>query len=269
MFKGQETAASVSPSTSTGTLGKAMEVLEIIALADGPMRFTDILHATDQPRGTLHRQLANLAQEGLIQINGDGSHEPGIRLLKLAARSWSRNSLRRIAEPHLELLHEQTGETVHFGQLMGLEVIYLDKIESRQSVRMHSQVGNASPLYCTGIGKAMLGMLPEAERERLAGQFIYQTHTPTTLDTPQKLLSDLEEVAISGLAHDREEHEAGIRCVAAGIDAGTAIIGVSVTGPAFRVDDEAVEQWEPLVTKTAHAIENDIKSRMGPRNRGE
>lgn len=246
-----------------------MEVLEIIALADTPLRFTDILHAANQPRGTLHRHLANLAQEGLIQINGDGTHEPGIRLLKLAARSWSRNSLRSIAQPHLEHLHEATGETVHFGQMMGLEVIYLDKIESRQSVRMHSQVGNASPLYCTGIGKAMLGLLPEEERREIAAQFSYVAHTPATLDTPQKLLADLAIIADTGIAHDLEEHEAGIRCVAAGIDAATAIVGVSVTGPAFRVDEAAVERFKPLVANTARAIEKDFNSRMGPRSRGE
>ena len=48
----------------TGTLGKAMTVLEVIAEAKTPLRFTELLQRVDQPRGTLHRQLSNLVEEG-------------------------------------------------------------------------------------------------------------------------------------------------------------------------------------------------------------
>ena len=41
---------------STGTLGKAMAVLETVALSDRPLRFTDVLAVSGQPRGTLHRR---------------------------------------------------------------------------------------------------------------------------------------------------------------------------------------------------------------------
>ena len=44
----------------TGTLGKAMDVLDAVATAPSPPRFTDLLQCVDQPRGTLHRQISNL-----------------------------------------------------------------------------------------------------------------------------------------------------------------------------------------------------------------
>ncbi len=127
----------------TGTLGKLMALIDLVALADSSMRFTDILSLSDQPRGTLHRQLSHLVEEGLLETDRDGRYLPGIRLLNLASRSWARNEFRTVAEPHLRLLQGQTGETVHLGVLRGTEVIYLDKVEGRQSVRMYSQIGNA------------------------------------------------------------------------------------------------------------------------------
>ncbi|NKB52867.1 MAG: IclR family transcriptional regulator [Rhizobiaceae bacterium] len=245
-----------------------MEVLDVIALAETPPRFTDLLSEIDQPRGTLHRQISNLIAEGLVSVNADHSYVPGLRLLKLAARSWSGNTFRLLAEPHIRKLHDETGETVHLGLMSGLEVIYLDKIESKQTVRMHSQVGNASPLYCTGVGKAMLAMLPEDDCAARASQFDYVRHTETTLYTPELLLAEMAEIRSSGISYDREEHEPGIRCIAAGlggVESGI-IAGVSVTGPAFRISQDEMVRWKSLVLETARAIESDMEARLGPRS---
>ena len=267
----QSDAAVSAPSRrkpESGTLGKALDVLDVIALSEKPPRFTDLLGQIDQPRGTLHRQISNLVAEGLVAVNPDHSYVPGLRLLKLAARAWSGNTFRLLAEPHIRQLHEATGETVHLGLMSGLEVIYLDKIESKQTVRMHSQVGNASPLYCTGVGKAMLALLPEEECAARAAQFDYVRHTETTLHTPELLLGEMEEIRKTGISHDREEHEPGICCVAAGLggpDSGI-IAGVSVTGPSFRISEQEKNRWQALVLEAARAIESDMEARLGPRS---
>jgi hypothetical protein len=57
-------AASARNRADTGTLGKAIAVLDIVASADEPMRFTDILAVSDQPRGTLHRQFPISSKRG-------------------------------------------------------------------------------------------------------------------------------------------------------------------------------------------------------------
>ena len=74
-------------STDTGTLGKAMSVLDAVAEAQHPLRFTDLLDLINQPRGTLHRQISNLIGEGLLTQRGDNYYELGPKLLKLASRA--------------------------------------------------------------------------------------------------------------------------------------------------------------------------------------
>ena len=86
----------------TGTLGKAIAVLDIIAASPEPLRFTDVLHLTNQPRGTLHRQISNLIEEGLLTVNRDHSYALGLRLLQFASKAWASNRFRTIAEPHLQ-----------------------------------------------------------------------------------------------------------------------------------------------------------------------
>ncbi len=201
----------------TGTLGKAMAVLEVVAMAERPQRFTDILMALRQPRGTLHRLLGHLVEEGLLVQRPDLSYEPGLRLLKFAYRSWSGNRFREIAAPYLLKLHQLTGETVHLGVLRETEIIYVDKVESQQTVRMSSQIGKASPAYCTGIGKAALSVLPSSELQRISARMEFRPFTPKTHRSAETLYAEIAEIRHDGHAFDREEHEAEICCVAAPI----------------------------------------------------
>jgi IclR family transcriptional regulator, acetate operon repressor len=256
-----------STAAETGTLGKVMALLDIIALSEAPMRFTDILDIADQPRGTLHRQLTHMVREGLLETDREGRYRPGIRLLTFAARSWASNDLRRIAEPHLGLLHEQTGETVHLGIVHDLQVIYLDKVEGRQSVRMYSHIGNAAPAYCTGVGKAALSTLDDASLQAIAARMKFFAFTAHTHQSAASLINDISTIRARGYALDSEEHEEGIRCVAAAIPpiGLQAPSGVSVTGPAYRVNAEKLLEWAPLVRSAAAAIAADIAIRLGPR----
>lgn len=261
------TAARSRPQPDTGTLGKAIVVLDIVASAEAPMRFTEILDRCDQPRGTLHRQLSNLVEEGLLSLNRDHSYSLGLRLLKFAAKAWAGNQFRTIAEPHLRTLHDQTGETVHLGVLRGAEVIYLDKVESRQAVRMYSQIGNASPVFCTGVGKAAMSALTEEALDKTIGQIEFRRFTEHTIVTARDLKAEIAEIRDTGNAYDREEHELGIRCVAAPVYSAdrSFVAGVSVTGPAYRVSVESLQSWAGLVRQAAAAIMDDMAPRLGPR----
>ena len=251
----------------TGTLGKAIAVLDVVANAKKPMRFTDLLAEIDQPRGTLHRQISNLIDEGLLQVNPDNSYGLGLRLLKFASNAWAGNQFREIAEPHLHSLHEKAGETIHLGVLQGTEVIYLDKVESRQSVRMHSQIGNASPAFCTGVGKAALSLLPDEELNKRIDRIEFHRFTASTLADAGAFRREIAEIRATGIAFDREEHEAGIHCVAAPIGAAHRAFyaGISVTAPVYRVGMDQLESWADDVRHTALAITDDMRLKLGPR----
>ncbi|MCX7865141.1 MAG: IclR family transcriptional regulator [Novosphingobium sp.] len=266
--RGPAEEAGQEAARDTGTLGKAMDVLEVIASSPAPLRFTDLLPLTGQPRGTLHRQLRNLIDEGLLSVGRDQTYELGFRLLRFASRSGSRNRFREIAEPVMRRLHEATGETVHLGVLSGAEVVYLDKVESRQTVRMHSQIGNASPTYCTGVGKAALSTLDDAAVRKLLEKTDFKRHTPTTLAGIDALIAELHDIRAEGNAYDREEHEPGIHCVAAPVSSreGTLAAGVSVTAPAFRVPMRQLQAWAPLVREAGQALSEEVNARLSPRN---
>ncbi|PKA39550.1 IclR family transcriptional regulator [Rhizobium sullae] len=257
----------ISRESETGTLGKAIALLDLVTHAERPLRFTDILALAGQPRGTLHRQLGHLVEEGLLEFNADGRYAPGLRLLDLASRSWAKNEFRLITEPHLRHLQQMSGETVHLGVLRGASIIYLDKIEGQQSVRMYSQIGNASPVYCTGVGKAALSVLPDDALEALVRRLSFDSFTPQTLVSAEALLAEVTIIRKTGFAFDREEHEPGIRCIAApiGMEDGSFTGGVSITGPAYRLTIERLEEWAAPIKQAAECIADAMRVRLGPR----
>ena len=255
--------------SGTGTLGKAISVLDIIANATEPLRFTDVLKRCVQPRGTLHRQIANLIEEDLITVNHDNSYGLGLRLLQFASKAWAGNEFRTVAAPHIQRLHEATGETVHLGVLIDIDVVYLDKIESRQNIRMVSQIGNTAPAFCTGVGKAALSVLPDDDLHTRLARIEFRRFTSNTLPDKEALWADIALIRACGNAYDREEHEAGIACVAAPIRSRTDRLfaaSVSVTGPAYRVTPHMLDSWAGITRDAAAAIMDDMATHLSPRS---
>ena len=150
--------------------------------------------------------------------------------------------------------------------LRGREIIYLDKVESRQAVRLNSQIGNASPAFCTGVGKAALSTLDTAALEAVLAGMEFRRFTPHTITDRSSFIAELDRIRKSGIAFDREEHEPGIRCVAAPVfdESRSLVAGVSVTGPAYRVSEAQLSEWAPLVVEAARAILGDLSARLGP-----
>lgn len=240
-----------------GTVGKALDVLDRVAAAGRPVRFTDLLAGADYPKATLYRLLQTLVRQGMLAHDpAGGTYSLGVRLVRLAHVAWRQASLAPIARPHLDRLAAALGETVHLAQLDHGQVLYVDKRSAARPVAMFSEAGKVGPAYCTGVGKAMLAFLPEDE---LAGALALQSFhrfTPKTLTTPQALAAELARIRARGHACDDEEHEPGIICVAVPVQnrAGRVLGGLSVTTTTARATLADLARQVPALARTAAAI---------------
>lgn len=77
------------------------------------------------------------------------------------------------------------------------------------------KIGQGIPLYCTGLGKALLAYLPEWEVRSIIGQEKFHRYTANTLLNVELLLKDLSQIRQRGYSIDDEEHLPGILCVGA------------------------------------------------------
>lgn len=241
-----------------GTVGKALDVLDMVASAGRPQRFSDLVPASPYPKATLYRLLKSLVHQGMLACDPEtGAYSPGLRLVRLAHAAWAQSSLAPIARPFVDALSAATGETIHLAQLEQGQVLYVDKRNAARPVEMFAQAGKVGPAYCTGVGKAMLAWLDPAALDAALLRQSFHRFTDTTLTTRAALTAELAAIRARGFAFDREEHEPGIICVAAPIltQAGRVIGALSVTSTTARMTvDEMADRLAPAIRDTAAEI---------------
>lgn len=241
------------------TLSKGLELIELVSLSRNGLRGKEIAQKLELPVSTVFRQLKFLAERGFLR-NDEGVYTLGSALIRLGNLAMRQNPLSRLAHPLLSKLSEATCETVHLAERRGNCVVYIDKVEGSRPVRMGSMIGNTSPLYCTGVGKALLAFLPEAECEKLLAEITFTAFTPQTITSQEKLETELAQIRCRGYAIDDCEHEPGVFCIAAPIfDSLKAVTGaVSVSGSELylRGDQKNIAK---LVTTAAQSISELIR----------
>ena len=224
------------------SFARIFEIIELIASSRNGLKGKEISHRTSIPQSTVFRMLKFLVERRYL-ISQEQYYCLGPVMARFGEIAASQNSLVRLMRPFLLEISEQTNETVHLGKLQEDQVVYIDKVEGKRSVRMGSMIGRTSPLYCTGIGKAMLAFLPEERKEAVFETIEWVRFTPQTICTENALKKELCKIVRQGYALDDCEHEKGVFCVAAPVlDAeGYPVCALSISGSELYLRDKAVE----------------------------
>jgi DNA-binding IclR family transcriptional regulator len=116
-------------------------------------------------------------------------------------------------------------------------------------------------MHCTGLGKAILAFLPQAQRERYLATARFEAMTPNTITDPVLLALELERTRERGYATDREEILIGVHCIAVPLInyAGRAVGAISIAGATPRIGSE---RFDGLVRKVT-AVGQAISMRLG------
>lgn len=247
--------------TESGTVGKALGLLDLVAAQTSPIRFAELLRASDLPKATLHRLLKLLVIENMLRQDAEsGAYLLGSRLMRLAQGARQQSSPASLARPHLDTLARETGLTVHLAQLDYGHVLYLDRRATTPQQALFSEAGKIAPAYCTAVGKAMLAYLDPPQLDQVLNQQSYQRFTPTTLASATLLRQSLQRVRKRGFAVDREEYQGGVICVAVPVlSAENRVLGaVSLTATTKQTDLTTLETWVPQLRDHAETLAVDL-----------
>ena len=250
----------VKPNSVQGaqSFSRSMAVLQLVAdHASGPTAI-DLAAKTDLTRPTLYRILASLESEGLIQQKPDKRYVLGSRLIGLAHRALAQQDVRALAHDPLMALRDETGETVHLAVRNLDAMVYIDKFESPELVRMASTIGTQVPFHTSSVGKAYLAALPEDEAEALVERLDLAPLTARSVTDREVLLDRVRAARRLGYSSDEEENESGIVCFGAAIldSAGRPVASVSVSVPDFRLNPDRGAYWRPLRAQVAAISRN-------------
>ncbi|MGO4669852.1 IclR family transcriptional regulator C-terminal domain-containing protein [Bosea sp. 2YAB26] len=254
----------------TRLVGKALNLLDLIASAPGEHRAQTLADELGLPRSTVYRIINTLQQRGLVRIDASGQgYFPGFKFLEYAQAVWPIPDLPMLAMTELRWLHELSGETVYFAAPGGADMIIIQKILSLYPISTGAPLGSLRPLYCSGMGKAHLAALAPDEREALIGRMSFERVTDRTITDPAQLRSQLDVFQLRGYAIDDEEFMEGIRCVSASVpgESGVPLGAFTVSGPCYRMTLERVNQLGPEVAAAARRLGEVVKRHGGMRPR--
>ena len=246
------------------TVTNALRVLDVFEV-DEEIGVTELARRLHLHKNNVFRLLATLEDKGWVEQSEDSErYRLGAACLRLARNHARTHGLTRWGRSALEQLARDTGETTHLGVLRDFEVVHLDGEQSPGLLVSGLRTGLRMPCHSTALGKVLLGCGPAGTIEqydrRVAASGV-DAFTAETIVDRDKLLEHLHRVAAQGWALDIEESSPGVACAAAPvIDAsGRTVAALSGSGPAFRLDRDALEgRIAPAVVAAANALSRQL-----------
>lgn len=240
------------------SISKASKVLDALSESSRELGVTDLSNKLGLSTSTTHRILDTLVDIGYVQRNPNTHrYRLGYGLFKIGLRLYKRYVVQPDVESILESLAHSTGETAKLGIFTGDSLIYLGVVESSNSLRFVSEVGESAPLHCTAMGKTFLAGLTEKEKSVLISRLEpFKQFTQKTITTSECLLDELENIFVNGYALDDEEYVDGSRGIAVPIIGSDKSISaaVSISGPAIRLSNEILLSHLPILKSTSEKL---------------
>lgn len=238
------------------TLLKGLMVLETINRLNGEaLTLQEIADEVGLTVSNTHRTLQTLVHAGYVRRDAiSGVYVCTLKMFEMGVQRLASMDIRRIAASFMRKLARATNETVHLSVLDGMDVVYIDKIDSPQPVIAYSVVGGRAPAYAVATGKVLLAFQDPDYIEQFVDAI--SKHTSATHVSLPALRQELADVARIGYAINLGEWRSGIGGVAApifnGLDKIVGALGIS--GPLDRLAPEKIGTYAPIVQRTAQKL---------------
>ncbi len=242
---------------SIQVIERMMTLLDALAASPEAASLKHLASVTELHPSTAHRILAAMTTARFVERQDAGTYRLGIRLLELGNIVKSRISVREVALPYMQTLHETIGEAINLGARHDDEIVYIERTSSgRALLRVVYLVGGRAPLHLTSLGKLFLAADSPQQVRDYARRTGLPGKTPRSLTMLATLEKELDKVRRHGIAYDDEEAEIGLKCVAAPIhdEEGHVIAALSVSAPADRHDPAWAAQVRQAADAVSHAL---------------
>ena len=242
-------------------INKAFEILEVFLKTEDELSISDVSELTKITSSTAHRITSTLVERGYL----DQKHKRGkyslsakkmVEILRILRR---RLNVRTVALPYMTELSQAVDETVEMALRSGQIAFNLEAVNINHifDVRPDSNTFN---LYSTGVGKVFLAYMSERELKDYLSKVALKPRTPYTIKDPEELKKELAKIRRDGFAFDNEEHELGMRMVAAPVMdwEGNVAAAIGVLGFSRRISKQRMTTLAPIVKKYAMKISQSL-----------
>jgi IclR family pca regulon transcriptional regulator len=247
------------------SLARGLAVIRAFDTDHPKMTLSEVAARTSLTRATARRFLYTLVELGYVRTDGK-IFALTAKVLQLGYAYLSGLSLPQLAQPHLEELSLQLGESTSAAVLEGTDIAYIARVATRRIMTVGITVGTRFPAYATSMGRVLLAGLPAAELKHYLAVADIRPLTPRAIGTREELLAELAAVRTQGWCLLDQELELGLMSVAAPVHDGpkvVAAINVSLQAQSVAVQadpDAYLEAVRKAVVATADLISADLSA---------
>jgi IclR family acetate operon transcriptional repressor len=247
-------AASGDDGGKIQSLKRASAILDAVARRPHGIGLSQISAEVGLHSSTAFHLIQTLVSLGfLAQLPDNRRYRIGPRLFTLAAGALDETMLLALATPILERLSAATGYASHLAVRSKQDIVVIARMAATGLLQLAGHPGATRPAHATAIGKMLLAAMPPNDLDRLLKALPLPAFTPRTITDAQVLHREIEETRRTGLAHDDCELDRDVRCLAVPVYdfAGRCTAAMGISGPAWRLVPDAVEQLVPQLRAAA------------------
>jgi IclR family transcriptional regulator, KDG regulon repressor len=254
------------PADQIHTLSRAVEILDCFSLEHPELGVREVARMTRLSSSAVGRLLAALKESGILSQNpSTHAYMLGPKVLIWAGIYTNSLDVRNQSIDFLQELSRETQETISLYVRDGNDRLCVERIESPHTVRIVARIGRRLPLHAGSAGKVLLAFLPASRQEEIIHSSALDRLTPNTIVDPEALRAELVRIRQDGYAISRGEWLMDASGVAAPIFDyhGDVVAAVTISGPAQRFTDEAIQRYIPMILSVAQQISDRMGYRIG------
>jgi len=243
---------------SNQSTDKALDIIELLAVAEEPLRLQTIAERLNMNASTALRFINSLKRRGYVmQENDTPKYYLSMKICSLSYNVLKSNNIAKLAAPYLASVSEVFRECACLSKESDMSVLYIGMHDGPdRMLRTFSYIGKVAPMHCTGSGKLFL---MEYNQERIEEYYLRKglpMLTPHTITSLPRLMDELRKIHGRGYSLDDEECELGTRCVAVPVRdyTGRIVAAMSVTGPSNRMTQEKIDAHIDSLIEAADGV---------------
>jgi IclR family transcriptional regulator, KDG regulon repressor len=245
------------PLSSPKLLERTFVVLSLFTSERQEWTVTEIGRATSLPVPTVYRIVCALHRHGFLSRHEISKrYRLGPAIMRLGRMAAMTVDLKTMSHPVLRRISMRTRETSLLTVLSesGTRAVCLDRVESREPLRLSVRPGHEIPLYAGASQKILLANLPVSDARRVLGEPLKPLCSHTITD-PTGMEAELGLIRRRGWAASCEETNPGVWGLAVGLidDYGYSVAAFGVAGPCER-KPRALEPWLTVLSEGAAEV---------------
>lgn len=242
-------------------LARGLDVLRAFQPGSGPLGNHEIAEFTGLPKPTVSRLTYTLTQIGYLNhIPRLGKYELGTPVLALGYAVLSNMQVRQLAHSRMQELADYADVSVALAVRDRLSMLYVHNCVGHSTLALRIEIGSRVPIAMTSLGRAMLAVLPDAERDYLMDAIKARCKDDWG-GLKRRIESCIRQVHKRGFCLVDGDWRAHVRAVGVPLvfPNNSGIMAVNCAGPSVKITVDQLEQ--DLGPRLVHLV-REVESMM-------